>query len=95
MADQPTRNGGGAPTRNYVCLERHTFEDTIGEDDGTYFVHVGQVEARNATNAMRKAYREFKGAAEGESVFVVIPESMWRPTPVKGTRRPDVTVSIG
>lgn len=87
----PDPSSGGAPTRNYVCLEQHTFE----EDEQLYYVEVGQVEARNATNAMRKAYREFKGTAEGGTTFVVIPERMWRPTPVRGTRRPDVTVSIG
>lgn len=86
------KSAGGAPTRNYVCLEQHAFEE---DADGAYFVIAGIVEARNATNAMRKAYREFKGAEESEATMVVIPEGMWRPTSVRGTRRPDITVSIG
>jgi hypothetical protein len=87
---------GGAPTRNYVCLEEQRLD---GEDPGdgaeVCYVVVGKVPARNATNAMRKAFREFKGGQEGEAMMVVIPEGMWRPTPVRGTRRPDITVSIG
>lgn len=105
---ESNKSAGGAPTRNYVCLEEQVFEG--GEVDydearnlphdttyltGTYYVIAGIVEARNATNAMRKAYREFKGAEESEAVMVVIPEGMWRPTAVRGTRRPDITVSIG
>lgn len=85
--------GGGSPTRNYVCLEQHHFEDA--PDDEPYFVIAGTVEARNSTNALRKAFRQFRGGEEGEAVMVVIPEGMWRPTPVRGRRRPDITVSIG
>jgi hypothetical protein len=87
---------GGAPTRNYVCLEQQDIEVAAGNgDEELCYVVVGKVEARNATNAMRKAFREYKGGQEGEAVLVVIPEGMWRPTPVRGTRRPDITVSIG
>lgn len=98
MSEDNHKSAGGAPTRNYVCLEQQVFEDdaVLGDDSiNTYFVIAGTVEARNATNAMRKAYREFKGTAESEAVMVVIPEGMWKPTAVRGTRRPDITVSIG
>jgi hypothetical protein len=90
------KSAGGAPTRNYVCLEQQLLDDDTNGSTGEFcYVVAGKVEARNATNAMRKAFREFKGGEEGEAVLVVIPEGMWRPTPVRGTRRPDITVSIG
>ena len=90
MQDQDRNGAGSSPVRRYVTLEQHRFE----EDDQPYWIVVGAVEARNGTNALRKAYREFKGAEEGDTVMVVLPEGQWRPKTVKGTRRPDITVSI-
>jgi len=89
--DAPARKAGGAPIRNYIVLEQHAFE----EDQAPYFVEAGKVEARNATNALRKAFRELKGGEEAETVLCVIPEGMWKPTPVKGRRRAEITVSVG
>ena len=80
----------GAPVRTYVVLEQGRFEDT----DEPYFTEVGRVESRNATNAIRKAFRELDRADE-ELTLAVVPESMWRPTPVKLARRESLSVAIG
>lgn len=88
MSEQDRK--GTSPIRSYICLEQQ-----ILEGDEVCYVIAGTVQARNSTNAMRKAYREFVGAKEHESVMVVIPEGAWRPLAVRGTRRPDITVSIG
>jgi hypothetical protein len=89
MADN-NNTRGGAPSRVYVILEQHTFED----DGSEYFTELHRVEARNATNALRKAYQETKGDV-GESHLVPIPASMWKPTLVAGKQRSGITVSIG
>lgn len=92
VADAPAvRQTSGTPVRNYVVLERNTFDD----DQQPYFVEIGIVEARNATNALRKAFREFKGTTEVDTTLVPVPEGMWRPTLVRGVRRDDVTISVG
>lgn len=85
-------NGSGSAIRTYVVLEEHHFEDEPSE---AYFVEVHRVEARNGQNAMRRAFRELKGEEEAEVVLVVIPAGQWKPTPVSGRRRSDITVSIG
>lgn len=82
---------GGAPSRTYRVFEEQHFD----EDNAPYFVEIGTVEARNATNALRKAYRDLKGGEEGDCVLSAVPESYWRPTPVAGKRRADITVSVG
>jgi DNA polymerase IIIc chi subunit len=83
----------GSPSRTYVVLEQQSFEDT----DELFFVRVGDVESRNATNALRKAFRELraKGYESTEATLVVIPESMWRPTPVRAAVREQVSVTVG
>lgn len=64
----------GSPSRNYVILEVTRFED----DEETYFVKAGMVEARNGNNAVRKAYYTFKGRTVAEDVtYVAVPESQW------------------
>lgn len=82
---------GGSPARTYNVFELNHFDD----DDAPYWTQIGSVVARNATNALRKAFREFKGAAETDTTLVAVPEGMWRPTLVRGRRRDDITVSIG
>lgn len=85
------RRTSGTPVRTYIILEQQVFE----EDQQSYFVVAGTVEARNAANALRKAFRQFKGANEVDATLVPIPEGMWRPTFVRGRRRDDITVSLG
>jgi hypothetical protein len=80
---------GGAPTRTYVVLERQIFE----QDESAYFVEVHKVEARNGTNALRRAYRELERTEA--TTLIAIPESMWRLTPVRGRVRESVAVEIG
>lgn len=91
-ADEPKAGAGGAPSRNYVVLEQIELED---EQQSLGFIKVHEVEARNGTNAMRKAYKDLRGQTEGECVLVVIPESMWKPTRVSGQRKDAITVAIG
>lgn len=91
VVDEKKNGAGGSPTRTYVILEQQAFEDT-GDN---YFVELKRVEARNAPNALRRAFRELRGAEEGEAVWVAIPENTWQPKPVRGKRRDDITVSIG
>ena len=89
----PEDNGSsGSAIRTYVVLEQHYFDD---EPDVPYFTEVHRVEARNGNNALRKAFKELKGNEESEAVLVVIPEGQWKPTPVSGRRRAEITVSIG
>lgn len=57
------------------------------------YSEVGRVDSRNSTNAIRRAFRELP--ADGERILAVVPESMWRPTPVKLRKRESVSVSIG
>jgi len=89
--DETSDGARTTPTRAYVVLEQGTFSD----DEQPYWTEVGRVEARNAQNALRKAFRDIKGDAEGDTVFCVIPDSMWRPTPVAARRRADITISVG
>jgi hypothetical protein len=83
----------GAPARPYVVLKEASFEDT-GE---TYFTKVHEVEARNAQNAMRQAFKDLSQGDDGaaEAVLVVIPGSMFRPTQVRLNKTERVSVSIG
>jgi hypothetical protein len=89
---RPATRKGGAPSRTYVVLEQSEFEE-----GGEYTVEVHRVEARNATNAIRKAFRELAAQRpdQDEATIVVVPESMWRPTPVRLKRSESVSVSIG
>lgn len=80
---------GGAPTRNYVVFERQAFE----EDQQPYFVEVHRVEARNGTNALRKAYKALERIEA--TTLVVVPESMWQPKAVRGKVRESIAVEIG
>lgn len=90
---EPAKRTGGAPSRTYVVLEELSFEDT---PDEKYTVEVHRVEARNAANAIRKAFRELaETRTEDEATLIVVPLSMWRPTPVRLSRKTNVSVSIG
>lgn len=88
--EQPKKSGG-TPVREYVVLEALAFEDT----NEPYFVQIGSVEARNAANALRKAYYEFKGETVGDTTLIAVPRTLWRPTPVKGKSRDGIVVSVG
>lgn len=89
--DKPKAKAKGAPARPYVVLRQETFEDT----DDPYFVKVHEVEARNAQNAMRRAFKDLSGDAETQATLVVIPASMFRPTQVSLTKTERVSVSFG
>lgn len=78
------------PARNYVVLKQERFEDT-----SAYYTKVHEVEARNAQNAMRLAFRDMVEDEQGEATLVVIPASMFRPTPVKLSKTEKVSVSFG
>lgn len=82
---------GTSPSRNYVVLERQQFEDAEGE---SFFVEVHQVEARNAENALRQAFKEMRagGYAALDAMLVVVPETQWRPTAVHANLRESVSV---
>jgi hypothetical protein len=73
---------GGAPTRPYVVLEQIQLEGTDGD---VAYQNVLVVEARNGTNALRKAFKELRGDREDydEATLAVIPEGQWKPTPVR------------
>lgn len=83
----------GSPSRTYIVLEQQSFEDTAE----VYFVQVGDVVARNATNALRRAFRELRtnGYTDTEAKLVVIPESMWKVTPVRAAVREQISVTVG
>lgn len=92
----PTESRSGAPTREYVVLERVEFED----DDRVFFVIAHKVEARNGTNALRRAFKEIRQerAEEeplDEATLAVVPMSQWKPTPVRAKKRESITVDIG
>lgn len=87
----------GAPTREYMVLELIEFDD----DDRTYFAVAHKVEARNGTNALRRAFKEIRAERNGtedafdETTLAVVPMSQWKPTPVRAKRRESITVDIG
>jgi hypothetical protein len=90
---------GGAPTRPYVVLEEIAL-DTEGTDSEQALAYqkVAVVEARNGTNALRKAFKELRqerGDAFDEAVLSVIPEGQWKPTPVRAERKESITVAVG
>lgn len=88
------RANGTSPSRNYVVLERQEFDAAHGEAAESYFIEVHQVEARNADNALRQAFKEMRagGYEPLEAVLVVIPESMWRTTTVHANVRESVSL---
>jgi hypothetical protein len=85
------KGAGGAPIRTYIV-----FEEFELEPNGKGYQEVHRVEARNSENAIRKAYKELAGDKdEASATLVVVPESMWRPTPVHLRPKTTVSVSIG
>jgi hypothetical protein len=100
VAETETRRGG-APTRSYKVLESielenqdHAFVEVFEEGD----LSEGTVDARNTTNAYRKAFklmREARGEGFDRAVLIVIPISQWNPTPVQARRKESITVSVG
>lgn len=87
------RGTKGAPARPYIVLKQDLFEDS----DEPYFTKVHEVTARNAQNAMRQAFKDLSEGEGGaaEAVLVVIPASMFRPTPVRLNKTERVSVSFG
>lgn len=85
-----TEKKTGAPSRTYVVLEQGEFDDA-----SHYFTEVHRVEARNAQNAMRKAFKDLHGEKEAEATLVVVPASMWRPEKVRIKKTERVSVSFG
>jgi hypothetical protein len=84
--------GTGAPVRPYVVLREDAFED-----GSKYAVVVHEVEARNAQNAMRQAFKDLSddNADEAEATLIVIPKSMYRPTRVRMAKTERVSVQFG
>lgn len=82
----------GAPARPYVVLKEDKFDD-----ESSYYTLVHEVQARNAQNAMRQAFKDLIGGNDNvaEATLVVIPKSMFRPTPVKLNKTERVSVSFG
>jgi hypothetical protein len=82
---------GTSPARDYVVLERQEFEDAPHEP---FFVEVHRVEARNAENALRQAFKEMRAAGYTALVatLVVVPVTQWRPTDVHANVRESVSV---
>jgi hypothetical protein len=69
-----------------------------GADEAVAYQKVATVEARNGTNALRKAFKELRqerGDAFDEAVLSVIPEGQWKPTPVRAERKESITVAVG
>lgn len=91
-ADPEPAKKKGSASRPYVVLKEEAFDD--GEP---YTLKVHEVEARNATNALRKAARELHGKLgdTDSATLIVIPKTMWRPTPVRLDVSERVSVSIG
>jgi hypothetical protein len=88
----------GAPARPYVVLKQDTFDDgsvyfTQPHQDGTPL----EIEARNAQNAMRQAFKALAGdnAEAADATLIVIPKSMFRPTQVRLQRTERVSVQFG
>lgn len=89
---QETTAKKGAPARQYVVLKEDSFEDSADP----YYTKVHEVEARNAQNAMRQAFKDLSSSGDtAEAVLVVIPKSMFRPTPVRLNKTERVSVSFG
>lgn len=84
--------GPKSKARTYLVFER--FEDKEAPT-GAKFHEVGDVEARNAENALRKAYRKLAEERDEypETTLVVVAERMWRPTPIKA-RAPRTAMAI-
>jgi hypothetical protein len=89
---------GGAPTRPYVVLEEIAL-DTEGTDSEQALAYqkVAVVEARNGTNALRKAFKQLRDGREDydAATLAVIPEGQWKPTPVRAERKESITVAVG
>lgn len=81
----------GALSRPYVVLRQEAFEDT----GKPYFEKVHEVTARNAQNAMRRAFKDLSEDGSDEATLVVIPKSMFRPTVVRLNKTERVSVSFG
>jgi hypothetical protein len=83
------QNSSGAPARNYVVLER------IQEDDGSYYyVELATVEARNANNALRRAWKQQARGGDQDVWLVPVPDKWFRPRLVSGKARDEFTVEI-
>lgn len=83
----------GSPTRTYFVLEQQTQDvDPEGEP---VFRERTTVVAHNGEGALRKAYRKLFGDSEEQVTMVVVPESMWKPKPVRGRTKADVSIDIG
>lgn len=95
------RKGGGAPTRDYIVLEQTVYEES--EAGITYcWLEAHRVEARNSTNALRKAFKEMREERRvqgieplDEATLEVVPASYWKPTPVRAKKRESITVAVG
>jgi hypothetical protein len=79
----------GAPARHYVVLKQEEFDD-----GSSYYVEVHRVEARNAQNAMRKAFKDLNGEDAGEATLCVVPQTMWKPKKVRIAKTERTTVSF-
>lgn len=85
----PEPDGAKSQVRTYVVLEEQEFED--GQK---YTVELGRFEARNATNALRRAFKQLITDNESHTL-IAITATQWRPTPVQRSHRQVESVQIG
>jgi hypothetical protein len=89
--DEPEPDAGTkSQVRTYVVLEEHTFEDA----DEKYTVELGRFDARNATNALRRAFKALITDDEPHTLIAVT-ATQWRKTPVQRSHRQIESVQIG
>lgn len=90
---EPDPDPGAIPksqVREYVVLEEQSFED----DGGLYFTELGRFQARNANNALRRAFKTLIRDDEPHKL-IAITATQWRPTPVQRSHRQVESVQIG
>lgn len=90
--DEPEPDPGApkSQVREYVVLEEHTFED----DGSLYYSVLGKFQARNATNALRRAFKTLITDNEPHKLIAVT-GTQWRITPVQRSHRQVESVQIG
>lgn len=89
--EQPEPDAGPkSQVREYVVLEEHTFED----DGSLYYSVLGKFQARNATNALRRAFKTLITDNEPHKLIAVT-GTQWRITPVQRSHRQVESVQIG
>lgn len=90
--EQPEPDAGPkSQVREYVVLEVQAFEDSPAEE---FTVELGRFEARNATNALRRAFKTLITDDEPHRLIAVT-ATQWRVVPVQRSHRQVESVQIG